>query len=43
MATTWRLPDLAALTTYIDFQQGPGYLDRMLKGQTRGRVVVRLE
>ncbi len=42
LATTWRLPDLAALATYIDLQQVSDHLDRMLKGQTQGRVVVRL-
>ena len=42
LATTWRLPDLASLVTYIDLPQLPEYIGRMLQGQTQGRVVLRL-
>ena len=42
LATSWRLPDLDALVTYIDLPQLSEYLDRMLQGQTQGRVVLRL-
>lgn len=42
LATTWRLPDLDSLVTYIDLPHLSDYIDLMLKGQTRGRVVLRL-
>jgi hypothetical protein len=42
LATTWRLPDLHALVTYIDLPQLPTYIDLILKGETQGRVVLRL-
>jgi acrylyl-CoA reductase (NADPH) len=42
LATTWRLPDLAALVSYIELSQLSDYIDLILKGETQGRVVLKL-
>ncbi len=42
LATTWRLPDLDSLVTYTDLTHLSDYIDLILKGETQGRVVLRL-
>ncbi len=42
LATTWRIPELHALATYISLPQLADYLDRLLRGESVGRVVLRL-
>ncbi len=42
LATTWRLPDLNALASYINLAALPEALDRLLRGESVGRVVLRL-
>lgn len=40
LATDWRLPDLQSLATICTMEELEPYLDAMLKGSSKGRVVV---
>lgn len=40
LATDWRLPDLQRLSTLCDLEELEPYIDAMLKGGSKGRVVV---
>lgn len=42
LATSWRLPDLESLVTYINLTDLSDYIDLILEGKTKGRIVVRL-
>jgi len=42
LASGWQVPELAAITSEIGLAELDGAIDRILKGQIQGRVVVRL-
>ena len=43
LATNWRLPNLLELRTKVDWEDLDPWLDRILAGNTRGRVVVQIK
>ena len=42
LAGPWAIEDLAEITTTVDLAELPEWIDRILAGQVRGRVVVRV-
>lgn len=43
LATNWKLPNLLELRTLVHWEDLDPWLDRILKGDTKGRVVVRVK
>ena len=43
IASKWKFEHLATLTTEISMQQLDEYIDRILDGKTKGRIVVNMQ
>jgi hypothetical protein len=42
LAGKWLLPDLASVATICELEELDPYIDKMLKGSVKGRVVVEM-